>query len=120
MDRPTRIARGIARAHDRLRQIFVQEQCIKLLSGDQNNWGTPIATYDSHWYLDKREYLDVSAGKRYKRLVVEDLEGCRLPKLRVMTAVQIGDDVFTFHGKDSFVGAVPSYEFKLLHAGVRI
>jgi hypothetical protein len=100
--------------------LFVQEQCIKLLAGDQNSWGTPIATYESHWYLDKREYSDVIAKKRYKRLVIEDLEGCRLSKLKAMTAIQIGDDIYTFHGKDSFVGAVPSYEFKLLHAGVRI
>lgn len=119
MDRPTRIARGIARAHDRLRGIFVQEQCLKVLTGDQQSYST-IATYDSHWYLDKREYLDVSAGKRYKRLVIDDVEGCRLSKLKAMTAVQIGDDVYTFHGKDSFVGAVPVYEFKVIHAGVRI
>lgn len=119
MDRPTRIARGIARAHDRLRQIFVQEQCLKLLTGDQQSYST-IATYDSHWYLDKREYSDVIAGVRFKRLVIDDVEGCRLSKLKTMTAVQIGDDVYTFHGKDSFVGAVPVYEFKVIHAGVRI
>lgn len=119
MDRSTRIARGIARAHDRLRQIFVQEQCLKLLTGDQQSYST-IATYDSHWYLDKREYSDVAAGKRFKRLIIEDVEGCRLSKLKAMTAVQIGDDVYTFHGKDSFVGAVPSYEFKVIHAGPRI
>lgn len=120
MDRGTRIARAVARAHDRLRPIFLKEQCIKLLAGDQNSWGDPIATYDSHWYLDKREYLDVSAGKRYKRLVIDDVEGCRLRKLKQMTAVQIGDDVYTFHGKDSFVGAVPVYEFKVIHLGPRI
>ena len=119
MDRPTRIARGIARAHDRLRQIFVQEQCLKILSGDQQSYKVE-ATYDSHWYLDKREYSDVIAGKRFKRLVIEDVEGCRLSKLKAMTAVQIGDDVYTFHGKDSFVGAVPSYEFKVVHLGQRI
>lgn len=119
MDRPTRIARGIGRAHDRLRRLFNQEQCLKILEGDQQSY-TTTATYDSHWYLDKREYSDVIAGKRFKRLVIEDVEGCRLAKLRTMTAVQIGDDVYTFHGKDSFVGAVPSYEFKLVHAGVRI
>lgn len=120
MDRPTRIARGIARAHDRLRQIFVQEQCLKLLAGDQNNWGAPIATYNSHWYLDKREYSDVMAKVRYKRVVVDDVEGCRLPKLKQATAFQIGDDVYTFHAKDSFVGAIPVYEFKVIHLGPRI
>lgn len=120
MDRPVRIAKALGRAHDKLRRIFNQEQCIKLLTGDQNNWGDPIATYDTHWYLDKREYSDVIAGKRYKKLIIDDVDGCRLSKLKAMTAVQIGDEVFTFHGKDSFVGAVPSYEFKVLHAGPRI
>lgn len=119
MDRGTRIARGIGRAHDRLRQIFLKEQCITILTGDQQSY-SPIATYDSRWYLDKREYLDVSAGKRYKRLVIEDVEGCRLSKLKAMTAIQIGDDVYMFHGKDSFVSAVPSYEFKVIHAGPKI
>src|ERR1044072_891461 len=101
MDRPTRIARGLARAHDRLRQIFVQEQCSKLLSGDQNDGGEPIASYDSHWYLDRREYSDVIAGKRYKRLLIDDIEGCRLSKLKAMTAVQIADGVYTFLSKQS-------------------
>lgn len=119
MDRGTRIAKAQARAHDRLRQIFVQEQCLKVLTGDQQSY-TQIATYDSHWYLDKREYSDVIAGKKYKRVVVDDVEGCRLAKLKAATAFQIGDDVYTFHGKDSFVGAVPSYEFKVIHAGPRI
>lgn len=120
MDRGTRIARALARGHDKLRQIFVQEQCIKLLAGDQQNWGDPIATYDSHWYLDKREYSDVIAGKKFKRLVIDDIDGCRLSKLKAMTAVQIGDVVFRFHGKDSFLGAVPSYEFKIYPLGERI
>ena len=120
MDRGTRIALALGRGHDKLRQIFNQEQCIKLLAGDQNNWGEPIATYDTLWYLDRREYSDVIAQKRYKRLVIDDIDGCRLSKLKAMTAVQIGDDIYTFHGKDSFTGAVPSYEFKLIHAGPRI
>lgn len=119
MDRGTRIAKAQARAHDRLRQIFIQEQCLKVLTGDQQSY-TQIAAYDSHWYLDKREYSDVIAGKKYKRVVVDDVEGCRLAKLKAATAFQIGDDVYTFHGKDSFVGAVPSYEFKVIHAGPRI
>lgn len=119
MDRGTRIARALARGHDKLRTIFVQEQCLKILSGDQQAY-TVEATYDTHWYLDKREYSDVIAGKKYKRLVINDVEGCRLSKLKVMTAVQIGDVVYKFHGKDSFVGAVPSYEFKVYPLGERI
>jgi len=46
-------------------------------------------------------------------LVIEDLQGCRLAQLRAMTAVQVGDTVFKFHAKDSFIGSVPSYEFKV-------
>lgn len=120
MDRGTRIARARARAHDKLRQIFLKDQCLKVLSGDQNNWGTPLATYDSHWYLDRHEYSDMIAGKKYKRLVIDDVDGCRLQKLKDMTAVQIGDAVYGFHAKDSFLSAVPSYEFKIYPLGQRI
>lgn len=119
MNRSIRIARAIARGHDRLRQLFNQEQCLILLTGDQQSY-TKIATYASHWYLDKREYPDLMAKVRYKRVVVEDVEGCRLQKLKQATAFQIGDDVYTFHAKDSFVEAIPSYEFKVIHAGPRI
>ena len=120
MNRPVRIAKALGRAHDRLRQVFVQEQCLKVLTGDQNSGYTTIATYDTHWYLDKQEYSDVIAGKRFKKVWVDDVEGCRLPILKSATAFQIGDDIFTFHGKDSFMGAVPSYEFKVIHLGPRI
>lgn len=119
MDRSIRIARALARGHDKLRQLFNQEQCLILLTGDQQSY-SPLATYASHWYLDKREYSDVMAKVRYKRVVVDDVEGCRLSKLKLATAFQIGDDVYTFHAKDSFVGAIPSYEFKVIHAGPRI
>lgn len=119
MNRGTRIGRALARGHDRLRQIFLKDQCLKVLTGDQQAY-VETATYDSHWYLDRREYSDVIAQKRYKRLVIDDVDGCRLAQLKAMTAVQIGDDVYTFHGKDSFVGAVPSYEFKVVHKGPRI
>lgn len=120
MDRGTRIARAIGRAHDRLRPIFNQEQCLKLLEGDQNNWGEPTATYDSHWYLDRREYTELSTGKKFKRLQVEDVEGCRLAKLKSMTAVQIGDFVYKVPSKDAFTGGVPSYQFKIYPVGERI
>ena len=120
MNRPVRIAKALGRAHDRLRRIFNQQQCLKVLAGNQNDWGEPIATYDTHWYLDKQEYSDVIAGKRFKKVWVDDVEGCRLPILKSATAFQIGDDIFTFHGKDSFIGAVPSYEFKVIHLGPRI
>lgn len=119
MSRGTKIARAMARGHDKLRSIFLEGICLKTLTGDQNNRSVS-ATYSTHWYLDKREYSDVVAGKKYKRLVVDDIDGCRLQKLRDMTAVQVGDTVFKFHAKDSFIGSVPSYEFKVYPTGERI
>ncbi len=119
MSRGTKIARAYGRAHDKLRSIFLEGTCLKVLSGDQQSYVT-LATYDSHWYLDKHEYSDVIAGKKYKRLVIEDVEGCRLVNLRAMTAVQVGDTRYKFHAKDSFVGSVPSYEFKIYPTGERV
>jgi hypothetical protein len=120
MNRSVRIAKALGRAHDRLRRIFNQQQCLKVLTGDQNAGYSTAATYDTHWYLDKQEYSDVIAGKRYKKVWVDDVEGCRLSILKSATAFQIGDDIFTFHGKDSFTSSVPSYEFKVIHLGPRI
>ena len=120
MSRGTRIARGLGRAHDKLRGVFLEGVCLKLYDVAGAPYTTPIATYTDGWYLDKREYSDVVAGKKYKRLVVDDVEGCRLSKLRAMTAVKVGDTVYKFVGKDSFVGSVPSYEFKLQATGERI
>ena len=120
MDRGTRIAKALGRGHDKLRSIFNQEQCLKLLNGDQNNWGEPIATYDSHWYLDRREYTELSTGKKFKRVVIDDVEGCRKAKLKSATAAQIGDMIYRFASKDSLTGGVPSYEFKVYPVGERI
>lgn len=118
MNRGTRIAQGLARGHDKLRTIFLKDQCLKLLSGDQNNW-TDITTYDSRWYLDKREYTEQVSGKKFKRLVVDDVEGCRLNELRAMTAIEHEGTIYKFLAKDSFISAVPSYEFKVYPVGVR-
>jgi len=93
---------------------------LKLYDTTTGPWTTPIATYDSYWYLDKYEYSDVVAGKKFKRLVVEDVDGCRLEKLRAMTAVKVGDTVYKFVSKDSFIGSVPSYEFRLQPTGERV
>lgn len=119
MSRGTKIARGLSRGHDKLRSIFLEGICLKVLAGDQNSW-TTLATYADRWYLDKREYSDVVAGKKFKRLIIDDIDGCRLQKLRDMTAVQIGDIIFKFHAKDSFIGSVPTYEFKVYPTGERI
>lgn len=120
MSRGVRIARGYSRAHDKLRSIFLEGVCLKLYNVSTAPYTTPIATYTTGWYLDKREYSDVVAGKKFKRLVIDDLEGCRLDNLRQMTAVQVGDVVYKFVAKDSFIGSVPSYEFKLQPTGERV
>ena len=120
--RGQRIARASARAHDKLRSIFLSDVCLKLYDTPTATGATPIATYDTHWYLDKREYSEMVQGstKRYKRLVVDDVEGCRKAKLQQATLAQIGDVVFKFNAKDSFVGSVPSYEFKVQPTGERV
>ena len=120
MSKGVRIARALSRGHDKLRGIFMEGVCLKLYNVTEAPYTNPIATYTSRWYLDKHEYSDVVAGKKFKRLVVDDLEGCRLEKLREMTAVQIGDVVYKFVSKDSFVGSVPSYEFRLQPTGERV
>lgn len=119
MSRGTRIARALGRSHDKLRSIFLEGVCLKILTGDQAPYAT-IASYDFHWHLDKREYVDIVAGKKFKKLIVDDVDGCRLSKLKEMTAVQIGNIIFKFHAKDSFVGSVPTYEFKVYPTGEQV
>lgn len=119
MDRGTRIARSLGRGHDKLRRIFLKEQCLRLLTGDKEDFSPP-ATYDSHWFLDKHVYTELPSGKRFMKLYVDDVEGCRMALLKAATAVQIGDAIYKFHAKDSFVGAIPSYEFKIYPLGDRI
>ncbi len=118
--RGTRIGRALARGHNKLRDVYFDRHCLKLFNVSTGPYTAPIASYDKDWYMDKKEYSDVIAGKKYKRLVVDDVDGCRLEELRAMTAVQVGDTVFKFHGKDSFIGSVPSYEFKVYSTGERI
>lgn len=123
--RGQRIARGLGRGYDKLRTVFLEGVCLRVLSGDQNSPVTE-ATYDSHWYLDRREYSDLATGKKYILLKVADYEGCRLEKLRKVTAVQIGNpqigwERFKFAVKPTFIpGMVPVYEFKLSPTGERV
>lgn len=118
--RGTKIGRALAKGHNKLRSVYFDSECLKLHVGSSGPWTSPIATYDDNWYLDKREYSDVVAGKKFKRLVIDDVEGCRLAALRRMTAVQVGDVVYKFVAKDSFIGSVPSYEFRLQPTGERV
>ena len=120
MDRGQKIARGLGRGYDKLRTIFFSGVCIRLYDVTTPPYTTPIATYDTGWYLDQREYNDLATGKKFKLLKVVDVDGCRLEKLRTMTAVKVGDTVFKFVSKDSFLGSVPVYQFKLQPTGERV
>ena len=117
--RGTRIGRALAKGHNKLASIFLDGECLKLLTGSTAPY-TETAKYGDNWYLDKKEYWDMAAGKKFKRLVIDDVDGCRLEKLRTMTAVQVGDTVYKFVSKDSFIGSVPSYEFRLQATGERV
>jgi hypothetical protein len=125
MERGQRIARGLGRGYDKLRSIFLSGVCLQVLSGDQNGY-VPEATYDSHWFLDRREYNDLATRKKYILLKVADSDGCRLEKLRKMTAVRVGNPQVGWEQwkgivKPSFVpGMVPVYEFKLSPTGERV
>ena len=120
-----RIARGLGRGFDKLRTVFLEGVCLRVLSGDQNS---PIveATYDSHWYLDRREFSDLASGKKFKLLKVSDHEGCRLSVLRKATAVEIGNpqigyERFKFAVKPTFIpGQLPNYELKINPTGERV
>ena len=124
-DRGAKIARALGRSYDKLRSIFLNGVCLQILSGDQQAYVTE-ATYDSHWYLDRREYSDLVANKKFILLKVADAEGCRLEKLRKATAVQVGNGQigwtrFKFAVKPTFLpGTVPNYEFKLSPTGERV
>lgn len=116
----TRIGKGLARAHTALRKVFFDTECLKVYEQAQGPYTTPADVYVTGWYLDKKEYSDVVAGKKYKRLVVDDVDGCRLETLRTCTHFQVGDMVFKVNAKDSFIGSVPSYEFRLQPTGERV
>jgi hypothetical protein len=124
--RGQKIARAFGRRDDKLRSIFLSGVCLKVLSGDQQSY-TTLATYDSHWYLDRRERtLDLATGKKYLPLTVEDVDGCRLEKLRKATALAVGNERdgyerFRFAVKPTFlIGALPAYEFKVVPTGERV
>lgn len=117
--RGSRIGKALARAHTKLTQVFFDSDCLKVLTGTQAPY-TPLAEYIHGWYLDNYEYSDVVAGKKFKKLWVDDVDGCRLSELRKATAIQVGDTVFKFSTKPSFIGSVPCYEFRLQPTGERV
>lgn len=119
MSTATQIGKALAKAYDVKRKIFLGNISLKTQTGSQSPY-TTTATYTNNWYLDKREYSDLVAGKKFKLLKVADLDGTRLAKFKAATAVQIGTVVYKFYMKESFVGAVPAYEFKLQPTGEQV
>lgn len=119
MSAATQIGKALAKGYDVKRKIFLGPIALKTLTGSQAPY-TPTATYLTNWYLDKKEYSDLVAGKKYKLLKVADLDGTRLAKLKAATAMQIGSVVYKFTMKESYVGAVPAYEFKLQPTGEQV
>lgn len=118
--RGTRIGKAYKRADDRLRSVFFDTNCLKIYSQSTGPYITPVESYDNGWFVDEEEFTDIVSGKKFKYLTIEDVTGCRLQTLRDMTHVQVQDVIYKVANKDSFIGSVPSYEFKLQPTGERV
>lgn len=114
------IGKALAKAYEVKRKIFLgASSYLKTQTGSQAPY-TTTATYTNNFYLDKKEYSDLVAGKKFKLLKVADLDGTRLAKLKAANVVEINGVVYKFYMKESFVGAVPAYEFKLQPTGEQV
>lgn len=121
MSRGQRIARALGRAHTKLAGIYYEGECLKPMVGhDPARVNGKVIIWSTHWFLDRRVYSDITSGKQYRRLVIEDVEGCRKQTMIDMTAVQIGEYRFKFVAKPDFLGSVASYEFRLSPTGERV
>lgn len=121
MPAQTQIAKGLARAFDRVRGVFGPSGSLKVLSGPQH--ATTEATYSTGWRFPRDEYDDLPAGKKYRKLSVADPDGSRKAKLIAGTALQIGDLIYKNAVKDESLrlpGVVPVYVFKVYGTGERI
>ena|SRR5687767_206483 len=120
MSTATQIGKALAKGYEVKRKIFLgAATTLKVLTGSQAPY-TTTATYSTNWYLDKKEYSDLVAGKKYKLLKVADIEGTRLAQLKNATALQVGSVIYKFSMKESFIGAVPAYEFRLQATGEKV
>ena len=119
--RGQRIARALGRAHTKLAGIFYEGDCLRPQVDRQpiTQHGKEVI-WTTHWYLDRRTYSDIASGKQYRRLVIEDVDGCRKQTMMDMTAVQIGEYRFKFVAKPDFLGSLPSYTFRLSPTGERV
>lgn len=121
MSRGQRIASALGRAHTKLAQIFYEGSCLKpLVEYDPIRVKGQVTIWTTNWFLDRRAYTDIASGKQYRRLVIEDVEGCRKQAMIDMTAIQIGEYRFKFVAKPDFLGSLPSYEFRLSPTGERV
>jgi hypothetical protein len=112
------VATARAAGHNISRQQSVNTDTLILLAGASPY--TTLTTLTTDWDLSRRDFQDFAEGPRYYKLYIEDLDGSRLAHLKNMTAVRIKGVVFKFVGKDSLIGAVPSYEFKVQATGERV
>src|SRR5688572_30781984 len=119
MSTGTQIGKALAKGYEVKRKIFLGVSAtLKTLTGSGPY--TLSATYSTNWYLSRYEYTEQVTGKKYKLLKVADLDGTRLAKLKAMTAIQVGTVIYKFHSKDSFVGTIPAYEFKVYPTGEQV
>lgn len=120
MSTATQIGKALAKSYEVKRKIFLgSSTTLKVLTGSQAPY-TTTATYLTNWYLDKKEYTELVTAKKFKLLKVADLDGTRLAQLKAMTAVRIGSVIYKVNSKESFVGAVPAYEFKIYPTGEHV
>jgi hypothetical protein len=115
----TNVGRAKQRGHDVKRKLFIgTAPSLVLLKG--NGPYTTLTTLTSAWYLGRKEYQELVTGARYFKLYIDDLDGTRLSQLKAMTAVRISGMNYKFIAKDSFVGTIPSYEFKVQAIGEQL
>lgn len=115
------VAKAKSRGHDIRRRLFLRrtatdEQArLRLYSGN-----SPLGEVRRGWNLGADEKVEFQTGERYYPLfidLVDDPNGELLQALKSATKVKINSVDFKFLSKPSFLGAVPSYTFKVQPMG---
>ncbi len=106
---------------DTLRELRGPSGSLKVLSGPQH--ATTEATYTDGWDFPRKEHLDVTTNKQYRRLLIADPDGTRKTKLVAATALKVGSVIYKNAAKDpnlALPGIVPVYEFRVYGTGERV